>query len=148
MHNQSDLKRQNLTRYEHSKANCNFFLQTHTKNRKYTRDARLRVGNDAINDDNIIYCSNMYNYLHVQFKSRQVAERHRMERVVERGRVEFQQHVRTGTDDIRYRVTAAQPHQYGVRGQRSVVHRQIVLDHVALVPNPAYHRSRNTINSM
>lgn len=78
-----------------------------------------------------------YNYLHVQFKSWQVAERHRMERVVERGSVEFQQHIGPGTDDIRYRVTAAQSHQYWVRGQRSVVHSQIVLNHVALVPNPA-----------
>jgi len=83
-----------------------------------------------------------YNYLHVQFKSWQVAERHRMERVVERGSVEFQQHIGPGTDDIRYRVTAAQPHQYGVCSQRPVVHSQIVLDHVALVPNPAAEEIR------
>jgi len=63
-----------------------------------------------------------------------------MERVVERGRMEFQQHVGSGTDDVRYRVAAAQPHQHRVRGQRPVVHRQIVLDHVALVPNSEnYH---------
>jgi len=78
-----------------------------------------------------------YNYLHVQFKSWQVAERHWMEWVVERGSVKFQQHIGPGTDDIRYRVTAAQPNQYWVRGQRPVVHSQIVLNHVALVPNSA-----------
>lgn len=58
-----------------------------------------------------------------------------MERVVERGCVKFQQHIGSGTDDVRYGVTSAQPNQHGVRGQRPVVHRQVVLDHVALVPD-------------
>lgn len=58
-----------------------------------------------------------------------------MKRVVERGRMEFQQHIGSGTHDIRDRVPTTQSNQHGVCRQRSVVHRQVVLDHVALVPN-------------
>lgn len=49
-------------------------------------------------------------YLDIELEPRQVAKRHRMEGIVVRGRVELQQHVRPGTDDVRHDVTAAQSH--------------------------------------
>lgn len=58
-----------------------------------------------------------------------------MKRIVECGGVEFQKHIGSGTDDVRYRIAAAQSHQHRVRGQRPVVYRQIVLYHVTLIPN-------------
>lgn len=55
----------------------------------------------------ILFCET---YLDIELEPRKVAKRHRMEGIVVRGRVELQQHVRPGTDDVRHNVTATQSH--------------------------------------
>jgi hypothetical protein len=55
--------------------------------------------------------------------------------VVGRG-VELEEHRVAAADDVRDRVAPAEPHQDAIRRRAAVVDGQVVLDDVALVPDP------------
>lgn len=74
--------------------------------------------------------------LDLELEAGQKRQRHRVERVVVGRGVKLQQHRVSATDDIGHRVTPAKSHQDSIGGRATVVNGEVVLHHVALIPNP------------
>lgn len=76
-------------------------------------------------------------YLHLQLEARQVAKWHWVEGIIEWRRVKLQQHAGTAAHDVWDYIAPTKAYQHRVSRRTAVIHCQVVLHHVALVPHPA-----------
>lgn len=58
-----------------------------------------------------------------------------MKWIVVRRRMKLQEHRIPTADDVGYSISSAQSDQHLIRGGAAVVHRQVILHYIALIPN-------------
>lgn len=74
-------------------------------------------------------------HLDLELESGQKRQGHRVKWIVVGRRVELEEHGVAAADDVRHRVAATESNEHAVRRRAPVVDRQVVLHHVALIPD-------------